>query len=169
MYDLNVALPPLDIQCLAYALGVEVKFVQGDILKQQIPPTDLLFIDTFHSYAQLKRELGRMARLTRGYILMHDTTVDGDNSECVRLPHLDCEEMASKMGMPTKELEQGLWQAIEEFLTWYPEWELVERRLNNNGLTVLRRIAGAAGVGAAGEAAGAAGGGVCSVAEVGVR
>jgi hypothetical protein len=44
MYDLHRALAPMDIECLAYAMGIEVKFVAGDILQETILPTDLLFI-----------------------------------------------------------------------------------------------------------------------------
>jgi hypothetical protein len=34
----------------------------------------------------------------------------------------------------------GLWQAIEEFLVAHPEWKLIERKTNCNGMTLLERI-----------------------------
>jgi hypothetical protein len=71
MYDLQLALPPLDIQCLGFATGVDASFFRGNILEQEIQPTDLLFIDTFHAYGQLKRELGLMARKTRQWVSTH--------------------------------------------------------------------------------------------------
>jgi hypothetical protein len=37
---------------------------------------DLTFIDTWHIYGQLKRELAKFAPITNKYIIMHDTTVD---------------------------------------------------------------------------------------------
>ena len=50
-----------------------------------------------------------------------------------------CLELALKTGIPLSELQLGLWPAVEQFLEWNPQWELVVRRANNNGLTVLRR------------------------------
>ena len=43
-------------------------------------PVDLLFIDTFHVYGQLKRELARFEGQVRRYIAMHDTEVDAEVS-----------------------------------------------------------------------------------------
>ena len=34
----------------------------------------------------------------------------------------------------------GLWAAVEDFLKRHPEWVLQERRLNNHGFTILKRI-----------------------------
>ena len=35
----------------------------------------------------------------------------------------------------------GLWPAIEEFLAEHSEWEIEQRVTNNNGLTILVRVA----------------------------
>jgi hypothetical protein len=35
----------------------------------------------------------------------------------------------------------GLWPAIEEFLAEHSEWEIQQRFTNNNGLTILARVA----------------------------
>ena len=187
MHDLELALPALDIVCLAHATDVKAQFIIGDILSKAIEPTDLLFIDSLHCFGQLKRELARMAPLVRKYIVLHDTTVDADVGECVRMstknmdnatytklvlgartaaasgggersfaaarmgafltaalggqPPSLCAELASKTGIPLSELQLGLWPAVENFLEWNPQWELLVRRTNNNGLTVLRRRA----------------------------
>ena len=37
---------------------------------------DITFIDTWHVYGQLKRELDKFSKITNKYIIMHDTTVD---------------------------------------------------------------------------------------------
>lgn len=187
MHDLKLALAPLDVLCLSRAAGLEAHFVVGDILRAQAEHTDLLFIDSLHCYGQLKRELARLAPLTRKYIALHDTTVDADVGECVRLsadtsnetytqlvhsaraaaelggpndgvlaaarmaaataqalggrtPAL-CAELAAQISIPMPELQLGLWPAVVDFLSWNPHWELLERRANNNGLTILRRKA----------------------------
>lgn len=98
----------------------------GSTLEILIEPTDLLFIDTIHTFAHLKAELERhgdpIENRIRKYIAFHDTvtfgTVGGDGTE------------------------PGLRAAIRWFQTRYafPIWELVEDRKNCNGLAVLRRI-----------------------------
>ena len=49
-----------------------------------VGPTDLLFVDTWHVYAQLKRELDTHGHHVRKYIVLHDTTLDGDKGTSVR-------------------------------------------------------------------------------------
>eukprot|EP00933_Yihiella_yeosuensis_P070957 TRINITY_DN7912_c2_g1_i1.p1 TRINITY_DN7912_c2_g1~~TRINITY_DN7912_c2_g1_i1.p1 ORF type:complete len:330 (-),score=37.25 TRINITY_DN7912_c2_g1_i1:28-993(-) len=119
----------------ASQVGVRFRFIQKNVLKLKLQPTCLLFLDTFHAYPQLKRELAKTNNVSR-YIVLHDTTVDGEHSECVR--GNNCAEMQQMTGFDAKELELGLWPAIEEFLETNKDWELHQRFLFNNGLTVLR-------------------------------
>ena len=79
--------------------------------KLEIEPTDLLFIDTEHTYEQCSKELKMHAHNVRKYLIFHDTTI--------------C---------------QGLNKAINEFLQSNKEWKVKEILTNNNGLTVLERI-----------------------------
>lgn len=91
----------------------------GDSLKVDLAPTDMLFIDTLHTYAQLKAELLRHWRRVSRYIVLHDTTTFGEKGE--------------------DGTEPGLWAAVEELVaTGF--WKVAERRTNNNGLTVLERV-----------------------------
>lgn len=100
---------------------------------------DLTFIDTWHVYGQLKRELAKFAPVTNKYIIMHDTTVDEWYGETVRMGW-DAEEQSGLSGFPVHEINQGLWPAVQEFLDSNSNWVLHERFTNNNGLTILRRI-----------------------------
>ena len=101
---------------------------------------DLTFIDTWHVYAQLKRELNRFAPRTKKYIIMHDTTVDEWAGETKRNIHkYDVEQQSRDAGFPVEEILKGLWPAIEEFLIANKDWELHARWTNNNGLTILKR------------------------------
>lgn len=101
---------------------------------------DLTFIDTWHVYGQLKRELALYAPRTRKYILMHDTTVDEWQGETIRCKHkYDPNEQSRMSGIPVNEILKGLWPAVEEFLAANPDWELHQRFTHNNGLTVLKR------------------------------
>ena len=123
---------------IARRCGVNVVFLQGSDLVVEMEPTDLLFIDTWHIYGQLKRELARWAPSVRKYIIMHDTTVDGELGESLRMRDDVCARSAES-GFPLVEICTGLWPAVEEFLQTNPDWELGTRYVHNNGLTILTR------------------------------
>jgi glycosyl transferase family 2 len=96
-------------------------FHQADVLQAEIQETDLLFIDTFHVYEQIKQELARHAHKVRKYLVFHDTTTFGETGEVGG--------------------SRGIWPAIEEFLRENPEWRVVIRLSHNNGLTIVRNVA----------------------------
>ena len=121
------------------AEGLARAYHQQNSLAAPIEETDLLFIDTWHVYGQLKRELQRWHSHVGKYIIMHDTTVDEWLGETVRLGWNSAAQ-AQQTGIPENELRMGLWPAIGEFLEKHPEWKMAERFTNNHGLTVLRRV-----------------------------
>lgn len=94
-------------------------FQQADVLDVQIEETDLLFIDTWHVYDQLQKELRLHAGKVRKYIVLHDTTQFAEQGETTGY--------------------RGLWPAVEEFLA-QKTFRIKKRYSNNNGLTVLERI-----------------------------
>lgn len=98
--------------------GISFEFRLEDTLKAEIEPTDLLFIDTTHTYKQLKGELERHAGKVRKYILIHDTESFGEKGED---------------GGPGEKL------AIKEFLAAHQEWMQEEHIETSNGLTILKR------------------------------
>lgn len=99
--------------------GVQFTFLQANDLEIDLePPIDLLFIDTWHVYEQLKSELARHSHAVRGHILLHDTHTFGRRGETAG--------------------HAGLLKAVHEFITTQP-WRLAEHRRNCNGLTVLKR------------------------------
>ena len=93
-------------------------FTVGDTKVLDIEETDLLFIDTLHTYDQLTAELARHAAKARRWIVLHDTTTFGTKGQ--------------------ESDPRGLWPAVEEFLA-EGTFVLKERRENNNGLTILER------------------------------
>lgn len=142
-YDLGPFRHQGQARYVAAGLGIRYAFEQADSLELELEDSDLLFIDTFHAYPQLRLELRRHARHARQYIILHDTTVDGNTSECLRMPEdYDCGAMARKLGCSAEEVRMGLWPAVQEFLAGAPEWSLLRRYDHNNGLTVLRRHGG---------------------------
>ena len=100
---------------------------------------DLTFIDTWHVYAQLKRELEKFSKITKKYIIMHDTVVDAFQGETIRCGW-DATKQSLETGYPIEEINRGLVPAIQEFLEKNPDWILFEHYENNNGLTILKHV-----------------------------
>ena len=94
------------------------KFIRANVLDVEIEPTDLLFIDSYHTYEQLNRELELHSNKVRQFLAFHNTEAFGNIGEDGSRP--------------------GLQQAIDEFID-SSEWELFAEFKNNNGLTVLSK------------------------------
>lgn len=107
-----------DIQNVSVPECEKLTFICADVLTVEIEPTDMLFIDTKHTFVQLNRELVKHVKKARSYIAMHDTTIFGEHGED---------------GAP------GLNYAIQIFLEDYSEWRECYRSTANNGLTILER------------------------------
>lgn len=117
---------------------VNAQFVNKSDLEVEPTECELLFIDSWHVYAQLKRELALWHPYVKKYMLLHDTTIDEWYGESVR-GNANAEEQSRMTGFPVREIQRGLWPAIAEFLQDHPEWKVLERYTNNNGLTILSR------------------------------
>lgn len=98
----------------------------GDTRLITTEPTDLLFIDTWHTAKQLQAELERhvspLEDRVRKYLVFHDTVTFGDKGEDDSVPGL-------RAVIRWFQREQA-----------FPLWQLVEDRKNNNGLVVLSRV-----------------------------
>lgn len=99
-----------EVERLCREKGIDFQFIQASTLEIEIEPTDLLFIDTLHTYEHLSRELRLHGNNARKYIIMHDTV------SCLELN-----------------------QAIDEFRIENPQWSSQHNYKNNNGLVVLSR------------------------------
>lgn len=119
---------------------VHAQFIEESDLKCPREQTDLLFIDTWHVYGQLKRELDYWESYVTKYMILHDTTIDAIHGESVReSAYYNIDEQVKTSGFPREEITKGLQPAIEEFIAKNPQWYIDIRLVNNNGLTVLRR------------------------------
>jgi hypothetical protein len=119
--------------------GVNAQFIHGSDIECPVVETDLLFIDTWHVYGHLKRELAYWYSSVKKYIIMHDTTVDEWIGETIRC-RWNAQQQSKETGIPVDEINKGLWPAIEEFLKDHPEWVIEKRYTHNNGLTILKRL-----------------------------
>ena len=129
-----------EILQLTTDLEIDIKYDWINDLDLEIKGKyDLTFIDTWHVYGQLKRELEKFSKVTNKYIIMHDTTVDAELGETIRLGWT-AKEQSMKTGFPLDEINKGLIPAITEFLESNKNWKMKERFTNNNGLTILEKI-----------------------------
>ena len=87
---------------------------------------DITFIDTWHIYGQLKRELEKFSKITNKYIIMHDTTIDEIYGESIRGGG-NIQAESERSGIPVEEIAKGLGPAIFEFLRNHPEWYIKEK------------------------------------------
>ena len=122
-------------------VGVFFKFWKAnDLFIESLEPTDLLFIDSLHTYYHLSFELQKFSSQVRKYIAIHDTdfpfgfhnelTYSGDYSEY----------FPNETPPRGSRIKRGLWQAVVDFLGQHPEWVLQEHKFNGNGFTVLKRV-----------------------------
>ena len=119
------------------SFNIEIDYIwKNNLLIDISEKYDITFIDTWHVYGQLKRELDKFSKMTNKYIIMHDTTIDGEIGESVR-NGWDINQQSIDTGIPINEIYKGLWMAIEEFLDNNTDWYLVKRFTNNNGLTII--------------------------------
>jgi hypothetical protein len=118
--------------------GVPFVYYEMSDLECPMEKTELLFIDTWHIYGQLKRELNRWNTYATRYIILHDTEIDKWRGETIRCG-FDAESQSRTYGIPVAEINRGLWPAVLEFLEEHPEWTIREKYTNCNGLTVLAR------------------------------
>jgi hypothetical protein len=138
MNDINIC----DVEELVNVgknFDIDIKYEwKNNLLLELEKNYDITFIDTWHVYGQLKRELEKFSKITNKYIIMHDTTVDEIYGETIR-SRWNANKQSIESGFSVEEINKGLWPAVVEFLETNPEWYLKERFTNNNGLTILAR------------------------------
>ncbi len=145
------------VKSLAEAQEISFDFWKVSDLQIDIPETDLLFIDSLHTYMHLTYELEKFSSCVRKYIAIHDTSwpwgTDDDPYYGKVITRL--EELFGRTGLDRAPARQGikdsdypkwisrkktgLWTAVTDFLSRHPEWSLHHRYLNNHGFTILRR------------------------------
>jgi hypothetical protein len=128
-----------DLLEISSQFDIDIKCEWKNNLELEITENyDITFIDTWHIYGQLKRELEKFSKITNKYIIMHDTTVDEIHGESIR-GNQDVNHLSKISGIPVDEIIKGVGPAINEFLQNNPEWYIKEKFTNNNGLTILAR------------------------------
>jgi hypothetical protein len=135
--DLNY--PSLERIYLAASLAkkneIMFNFLQANDFLIDLEPTDMLFIDSWHTYRHLTYELETFSPKVSKYIAMHDTSPPwGYQDEPFYQGFIP--EYPAHINLE----KRGLWPAVEDFLSNHPEWVLKKRYLNNCGFTILERV-----------------------------
>lgn len=109
-----------------------MEFAEADVLKIEIDPTELLFIDTLHTYTQLKKELALHAKNVSKYIIFHDTFTYGHKPEPAswQTPEIMNNYVQN---------DGGILPAITEFVDSNNEWSYHAHFDNNNGLLIIKK------------------------------
>lgn len=113
--------------------GSNCHYIGEDVLTVEIEETDLLFIDTWHCYSQLKKELELHSKKVKKYIAFHDTSLYGTVGE--GYPSLDI----NHPNRNSMDGSGGIFKAIEEFLELNLEWNIEYQSSDNNGLTIISK------------------------------
>mgnify|MGYP003342435342 CR=1 FL=1 len=116
---------------ISKSLGVDYEFRLQNTLDCEIEECDLLFIDTWHDYLQLKMELFRHNNKVKKYIILHDTTSYAFKNEN---DYEDYNQTRKETNLP-----KGLVPAVNEFIQSNPNWFIYEKFANNNGITILKK------------------------------
>lgn len=139
-YDIERYPEVEELEALARAEGHNLTFHQQDVLEVDIEPTDVLFIDTFHTAEQCALELERHADKVYGRLIFHDVHTFWEKGE---QPYEGVtvlwQEQDTAPGVNHFTTFRGLKYAIEPFMAAHPEWKEIYRTDKNNGLLVLER------------------------------
>lgn len=129
-YDIELNEEVQNLFARAKSVGKDATYEKENVLNIEIEQCDLLFIDTWHSGSQLKRELAMHGNKANKYLVFHDTHTYGCRDE-----KQNWRDFADKRPIAG----EGLLKPIIDFVIENPEWKFKELRTNNNGLTVLER------------------------------
>jgi hypothetical protein len=119
-YDIQPFIRQEEFEQAARAEGVEFCFYQRDDLAITIEPTDLLFIDTVHTYRQLDAELRKHEEWVKRWIVLHDTYTD------------DYKDSPGSSG-------KDMWIAVLK-LCAKGHWRIQDDDARQFGLTILGRV-----------------------------
>jgi len=109
-YDINPC-PVKNAVDTCANLGIDFIFHVADTRIIEIEETDLLFIDTEHTYDQIQKELELHGNKARKFIVFHDTAWAHDMN-----------------------------RAIKEFMEANPHWVNEEEVMNNHGFKIIKKI-----------------------------
>jgi len=132
---------------LGQALQVDMAFSSVSSIDARIEPTELLYIDSFHTYCLLRYELAQHADNVLNFIVIDDTTTwewtsefGTESSHTTHVGEFLKPCIAEGEEACAARCRVGLWPAIHEFLSQHSEWTVRERHSEGHGITILQRL-----------------------------
>ena len=112
--------------------GVDCKFILGNSRKVSIPETDLLFIDSYHSYSHFMEEIRLHLHKAKKYIIMHDSSATGT------FGLIDQKEGYDQTHDYKNYEKEGMHNAAMDFAELHgDEWEIFYHDDTGEGLTIF--------------------------------
>ena len=118
-YDINCLGFEDEFRKVAAAEGIEFVFRNQDCLREPIESTDLLFIDSEHTFEHVNKALEMHSGQVRSAIVLHDTHWETSNQ-------------------PVQSPSWWIWRAINKH-TRNGVWKVTYDALSCNGLTVIEQ------------------------------
>lgn len=141
-YDVWIDPKVLELFEYAKSIGRDVDYIKQNSIKVEIEECDMLFIDSWHHYYQLRKELKLHANKVKKYIVFHDTVSCGSSGEDWNAwgngSPIEYEKLC--YDLDTDKIDNiGINSAIFEFLSENYEWRIKKHYKHNNGLTILEK------------------------------
>lgn len=118
-YEIKVLEGVSELFAAAQEAGLNAHFCEESTLEAEIAETDLLLIDSHHTFDQVWNELQKHSDKVKKFIVFHDTELYGISGQ--------------------DQGSIGIWPAIYQWMESHGEWQIKEQRYNNNGLLVLEK------------------------------
>jgi len=141
-YDVWIDPKVFELFNYAKSIGNDVEYINDNSINVEIEECDMLFIDSWHHYYQLRKELKIHSSKVKKYIVFHDTISCGSNGEDWKSWGNGSKIQYEKLckDLDTDKIDNiGINSAIFEFLSENPQWHVKTHYKNNNGLTVLEK------------------------------
>lgn len=123
-------------RALEQLAGARWEYRIADSRRTQVPPCDLLFFDSHHSYKQLRDELEAHAHKVRRYMVFHDTITFGSiaaNGETGK----HAWRYETGRSVPLEHL--GIRPAIDHYMAQDDSWRVRSHYVDSHGLLILER------------------------------
>jgi len=141
-YDVWIDSRVLNLFKYAKSIGRDVEYIKQSSIECKIDECDMLFIDTWHNYYQLRKELKLHANKVKKYLVFHDTMSCGSSDEGLEAwgngSGIDIKKVYDDLDT-TEFNNYGINSAIFEFLSENKNWTVKKHYKNNSGLTILEK------------------------------
>jgi hypothetical protein len=129
-------IPTSEARALKEIAGERWDYRIEDSRGADIPDCDMMFVDSLHTYEQVRAELAH-ADKARRYLVFHDVSTFGEVGALGETGRQSWTYVAGRGSVPVG--HWGIRPAIDELMIRDPSWRIVERRVESHGLLVLAR------------------------------